>query len=159
MKVEVTMRGNRNARKNINPGSRRLTAASAAMFLALSLMGCGSPDPAEPAVSPPQPEAEYRKLTPREAEAMMSDDVVILDVRTQDEYDGGHIRNAILLPVDEIGLKAEDTLPDKDQMIFVYCRSGVRSQSAANALIGLGYTDVYDIGGIRDWTGEIVIDK
>jgi len=99
---------------------------------------------------------EYKKISPQEAQTMMSDDVVILDVRTQEEFDGGHIKNALLLPVDEIKEMAESILPDKAQTILVYCRSGGRSERAARELIGMGYTNVFDFGGIVDWPGEIV---
>lgn len=99
---------------------------------------------------------EYKKITPTEAMEMMNDDVVILDVRTQAEFDEGHIPNAVLLPDTEITQRAEEVLPDKEQTILVYCRSGRRSALAAKALLDLGYTDVYDFGGILDWTGEIV---
>ena len=96
---------------------------------------------------------EYTKITSKDALNM---DSVYLDVRTQEEYDDGHIPGAILLQVDDINDKAEDTLPDKNQTIVVYCRSGVRSERAAKELITLGYSKVFDLGGINDWTGEII---
>lgn len=101
--------------------------------------------------------AEYKKITAEEAKAMIdSDDVIILDVRTQEEYDSGHIENAILLPVTEIADKSGDILTDKDAKILVYCRSGNRSASAAKNLIDMGYTDVYDFGGINSWPYGII---
>ena len=87
---------------------------------------------------------------------MMTSDVVILDVRTEEEFDDGHIRNAVLLPDYEISEKAESVLADKNQTILIYCRTGRRSAIAAKELISMGYTSVYDFGGIADWTDEIV---
>lgn len=87
---------------------------------------------------------------------MMGEDVIILDVRTQAEFAEGHIPNALLLPDNEIKQRAEELLPDKEQTILVYCRSGRRSELAAKELIQLGYTNVYDFGGILDWTGDVV---
>ena len=74
-----------------------------------------------------------------------------MDVRTQSEYDGGHIKDAVLIPYDEIGARAPTELPDKTARILVYCLSGSRSSAAAHTLVGLGYTNVYDMGGISDW--------
>ena len=81
---------------------------------------------------------------------------VFLDVRTQEEFDAGHIPTAILLPYDEINLKAATVLPDKEKEIVVYCRSGRRSAIAKKALVELGYKDVKDFGGISRWQGELV---
>jgi len=100
--------------------------------------------------------AEYRRITPQEAMTMMSGDVIILDVRTQEEFDSGHIKNAILLPDFDVREKAESVISDKNQTILVYCRSGRRSEAASRELVDLGYTRVYDFGGINDWTGEVV---
>lgn len=100
--------------------------------------------------------AEYKKITPQEAMQRMQGDAIILDVRTQEEYDSGHIPNAILLPDTEIRSKAEALLPDKQKTILVYCRSGRRSAVAAKELVQMGYTQVYDFGGILDWPGEVV---
>ena len=80
-----------------------------------------------------------------------TEDVIILDVREQNEYDEGHIANAILLPYTEIEDKAEKVLPDKEALILVYCRSGRRSKIAAESLAELGYTNVKEFGGIIDW--------
>jgi len=90
---------------------------------------------------------------------MMSDDVVILDVRTQEEFDSGHIIHAVLLPYDEIREKAESVIPDKNRTILVYCRSGRRSETAARELVKMGYSEVYDFGGVLDWPGELVADR
>ena len=98
----------------------------------------------------------YIKITAQEAQEMMGEDVIILDVRTQAEFAEGHIPNALLLPDNEIKQRAEELLPDKEQTLLVYCRSGRRSELAAKELIQLGYTNVYDFGGILDWTGDVV---
>ena len=80
---------------------------------------------------------------------------VILDVRTQEEYDTGHIPGAILIPDTEIKTKAEEVLTDKEQLILVYCRSGWRSKLAAEALVELGYTSIKEFGGLIDWPYEV----
>ncbi|WP_246345943.1 rhodanese-like domain-containing protein [Sedimentibacter hydroxybenzoicus] len=99
----------------------------------------------------------YKKISAEEAKSIIdSEDVIILDVRTQEEYDSGHIKNAILLPVTEIASKTGEFVPYKDAKILVYCRSGNRSATAAKDLIKMGYTDVYDFGGINDWPYGIV---
>ena len=81
---------------------------------------------------------------------------VLLDVRTQEEFNAGHIPSAILLPYDEINLKAATVLPEKEKEIVLYCRSGRRSAIAKKALVELGYKDVEDFGGINRWQGELV---
>lgn len=83
------------------------------------------------------------------------DDYVILDARTQTEYDEGHIPGAILIPHDTVATAAENALPDKDQLILVYCRSGNRSKEASQALVDLGYTNVVEFGGINSWPYEV----
>ena len=102
----------------------------------------------------------YQKITPQQARARMAEPgVIVLDVRMQQEYDAGHIANAVLLPLPliEAGDAAvAKALPDKDAEILVYCRSGRRSAIAANALINMGYTNVLDFGGINDWPYEVV---
>lgn len=102
----------------------------------------------------------YQKITPQQAKARMAEPgVIVLDVRMQQEYDAGHIANAVLLPLPliETGDAAvAKALPDKDDEILVYCRSGRRSAIAANALINMGYTNVFDFGGINDWPYEVV---
>jgi len=102
---------------------------------------------------------EYIKITSAEAEEMMSDDVIILDVRRPNEFAEGHIPNAVLLPSGELWENATTVLPDKNQVILVYCRAGGRSSVAAQELILLGFTRVYDFGGILDWHGDIVTDR
>ena len=102
-------------------------------------------------------ETTYKKISAQDAKAIIdSEDVIILDVRTPEEYNSGHIENAVLLPVTEISDKAEKVLPNKDAKILVYCRSGNRSATAAKDLINMGYTNVFDFGGINSWPYEIV---
>ena len=102
--------------------------------------------------------ATYDQISGAEAKALMDGEsgYVIIDARTQEEYDEGHIPGAILIPDGEIADRAENELPDKDQMILVYCRSGRRSKIAAEELVKLGYTNVKEFGGIIDWEYEIV---
>ena len=101
--------------------------------------------------------AVYVNITAAEAKQIMDTEegYIILDVRTQEEYDQGHIPGAILISHEEIAEKAEDVLTDKEQLILVYCRSGRRSKIAAEALVELGYTNIKEFGGIIDWPYEI----
>ena len=103
-------------------------------------------------------ENSYEQITPAEAKEIMDerDGYVILDVRTQEEYDEAHIDGAILIPDYEIADKAENMLKDKNQLILVYCRSGRRSKLAASELVTLGYTNIKEFGGIIDWPYETV---
>ena len=98
----------------------------------------------------------YRQITMDEAVAMMEEEegYIILDVRTAAEFDEKHIPGAINIPNETIGTDAIPELPDKDQLILVYCRSGNRSKQASEKLIKLGYTNVVEFGGIIDWPGE-----
>ena len=100
----------------------------------------------------------YQQITQEEAKKIMDSGAphIVLDVREQDEFDEGHIPNAILIPYTEIDAKAEGILTDKDAQILVYCRSGRRSKIAAESLANLGYTNVKEFGGIIDWKYEIV---
>ena len=100
--------------------------------------------------------AGYTQITPQEAKQIMDTEsgYVILDVRTHDEYMDGHIPGAVLIPDYDIVRRAESELPDKEQLILVYCRSGRRSKLAAEALAELGYTNVMEFGGINDWPYE-----
>ena len=102
-------------------------------------------------------EAAYMNITAEEAKQIMDSEkgYIILDVRTQEEYDEGHIPGAIVIPHEEITERAEDVLTDKDQLILVYCRSGRRSKIAAEALAELGYTNIKEFGGILDWPYEV----
>ena len=110
----------------------------------LMFTGCGADD--------------YQKISQDKAKEMMdTQEVLVLDVREQSEYAGGHIPGAVLLPVGTID---EDTaaavIPEKDTTVLVYCRSGSRSKRAAKALAGLGYTGIYEFGGIMSWPYDIV---
>ena len=102
--------------------------------------------------------ATYEQISGAEAKALMDSEsgYIIIDARTQEEYDQGHITGAILIPEYEIADRAEKELLDKDQLILVYCRSGRRSKIAAEELVKLGYTNVKEFGGIIDWEYEIV---
>ena len=101
--------------------------------------------------------AVYVNITAEEAKQIMDSEegYIILDVRTQEEYDQGHIPGAIMISHEEIEEKAEEVLTDKDQLILVYCRSGRRSKIAAEALAELGYTNIKEFGGIIDWPYEV----
>lgn len=107
------------------------------------------------------PSSSYKKITAEEAKTMIDQDnsVTILDVRTEEEYNAGHIENAILIPDTSIIDTAESILTDKSATILIYCRSGRRSALAAANLVDLGYTNIYDFGGIIDWEYDIVIDE
>ncbi len=102
-------------------------------------------------------EAIYMNITAQEAKEIMDtqEGYIILDVREQDGFDQGHIPGAILIPYTQIDRKAEDMLPELDQLILVYCRSGRRSKIAAEALVELGYTNIKEFGGILDWPYEV----
>ena len=101
--------------------------------------------------------AVYVNITAEEAKQIMDSEegYIILDVRTQEEYDQGHIPGAIMISHEEIAEKAEGVLTDKEQLILVYCRSGRRSKIAAEALVELGYTNIKEFGGIIDWPYEV----
>ncbi len=100
---------------------------------------------------------EYKSLTPEEAkEKMENEDVIVVDVRTEEEFLQGHIEGAILIPDYDLDKLAAEKLPDKEATILLYCRSGNRSQLSTHLLNGMGYQNVYDFGGILDWRyGEV----
>ena len=102
----------------------------------------------------------YTQISQEEAKQMMEQDgtQIIVDVRTQEEYDSGHIPGAICIPNESIGTEQPKELPDLDQVILIYCRSGNRSKQAAQKLFDMGYINVYEFGGINDWTGEVVTE-
>ncbi|MDO4701315.1 MAG: rhodanese-like domain-containing protein [Erysipelotrichaceae bacterium] len=98
----------------------------------------------------------YKHISQKEAyEIMQKEDVIIVDVRTPEEFKEGYIKDAINLPLDQLSTLALNKL-DKNDKILVYCRSGNRSRQAANILVDLGYTNVYDFGGITSWQYDIV---
>ncbi len=119
------------------------------IFMVLALMFCTACGQDRENVQ----EAAYVNITAQQAKEIMDsrEGYVILDTRTQEEYDEGHIPGAILIPYDEILEKAEGILTDKNQLILVYCRSGRRSKLAAEDLVKLGYTNIKEFGGIIDW--------
>ena len=100
----------------------------------------------------------YEQISGEDAKRLMDTetDFIIVDARTEEEFNEGHIEGAILIPEYEISERAEKELPNKDQLILVYCRSGRRSKIASQALADLGYTNVKEFGGIIDWQYEIV---
>ena len=127
----------------------------AVLFIAIIILlsGCTA--------SQSRTDATYTQITQEEAKVMMdkNDGHIIVDVRRQDEYDTGHIPDAVLIPNESIADKQPEELPDLDQIILVYCRSGRRSKEAAQKLADMGYTNVYEFGGIIDWTGETVMSE
>lgn len=119
-------------------------------LLLLLLTGCGGN------TSNASSESNYQQISQEEAKEMMdTQDVIILDVREQDEYDSGHIPSAVLLPVGTIDEEtAAEVIPEKDSTVLVYCRSGNRSKTASSTLAELGYTNIYEFGGINTWPYE-----
>ena len=122
-----------------------------ALLIALLMTGCASSDTG----------ASYRCITVSEAEDMIQKEsgYIILDVRTEEEYEEKHIPGAICIPNEMIGTEEIEALPDKNQLIMVYCRSGNRSKKAAEKLVKLGYTNIVEFGGINDWQGKTVSGK
>lgn len=100
----------------------------------------------------------YEQITAEQAKTIIDteQDYIIIDARTEEEFAEGHIEGAILIPEYEIASRAEKELPDKEQLILVYCRSGRRSKIASEELVKLGYTNVKEFGGIIDWQYELV---
>lgn len=125
-----------------------------AFTAALFVSACGSTGEKQ------MTEATYEMITGEEAQQAMERDsgYIILDVRTKEEYDAGHIKGAICIPVETIGGEAPEELPDKDQTIYVYCRSGNRSKTASAKLVDLGYTNIIEFGGVNTWPGELVTE-
>lgn len=118
------------------------------LMMLLLLTGCGAHSS----------ETTYRQISMEEAVTMMEEETeyIILDVRTAEEYSEKHIPGAINIANESIGTEDIPELPDKDQLILVYCRSGNRSKQASEKLIKLGYTNIVEIGGINSWPGETV---
>ncbi|MDY4542819.1 MAG: rhodanese-like domain-containing protein [Candidatus Ventricola sp.] len=100
----------------------------------------------------------YHQITAQEAAELMESETgyIVLDVRTPEEYAGRHIPGAINVPNETIGSTAPEQLPDREQLILIYCRSGNRSKQAADKLVALGYTNIVEFGGISSWSGETV---
>jgi rhodanese-related sulfurtransferase len=124
-----------------------------ALVLVLCLTGCNAGISKESATTVM---TGYKQISQDEAKDMMArdDGHIILDVRRQDEYDAGHIPGAILIPNESIDKERPKELPDLDQIILVYCRSGRRSKEASEKLAKMGYTNIYEFGGIITWPGE-----
>ena len=122
------------------------------LLLLLFLAGCTASN---------EQENSYRQISMDEAVTMMEEEsgYIILDVRTPEEFRERHIPNAINIPNETIGSEDIQELPDRDQLILVYCRSGNRSKQASGKLAELGYTNIVEIGGINDWTGDTVSEK
>ena len=124
---------------------RKLVPFFAALLL---IAGCAAP----------AQESGYRQVTAEEAIALMEKEsgYIILDVRTAQEYSEKHIPKAVNIPNESIGTEEIPALPDKNQLILVYCRSGNRSKQASEKLAALGYTNIVEFGGINSWPGETV---
>ena len=132
-----------------------LFAALAALLALLS--GCALSKAKEDKAEDMTDKAAYQKISAEDAyEMMVSQEVVIVDVRTPEEYDGGHIPNAILVPNESIGDDMPEALPDKEATLLIYCRSGRRSKEASEKLLKLGYKSIYEFGGVIDWPYELV---
>ena len=137
-----------------------------AMLLILILIfsvGCSAPQSPslipvtrEQAESKSENAATHKIISAEEAKEMMTGEYILLDVRTDEEFREGHISGAILIPDYEIAVRAENELPEKDAIILVYCRSGRRSALAAKALADIGYSNIFDFGGIIDWPYKII---
>ena len=120
------------------------------LLAALLLAGCAAPTE----------EITYRQISMTDAVTMMEEETgyIILDVRTPEEFADKHIPGAINVPNETIGTEEISELPDKDQLVLVYCRSGNRSKQASEKLVALGYTNIVEFGGINDWPGETVTE-
>ena len=140
-------------RSNIISSCRRILLAVFALLLAACSSGGQVMDGEDMVRS-------YTQISQDEAKEMMEQDDghVIVDVRRPDEFETGHIPGAICIPNETIGSDQPEELPDLNQVILVYCRSGNRSKQAAQKLFETGYTNVYEFGGIIDWTGEVVTE-
>ena len=133
---------------------KKIVILSLALVLISVFAGCSTSKSQENTESK---DMGYKQVDAAKAKSLMDAemDYVILDVRTNEEYDEGHIPNSVLIPDYEIRERAESELPDKDQLILVYCRSGNRSKTASAILVELGYTNIVEFGGIRSWPYDI----
>ena len=129
----------------------------AALTASLSLLaGCALSKAKADTAEDMTDKAAYHKISAEETHEMMASQEVVVDVRTREEYESGHIENAVLVPNESIGSEMPEALPDKEATLLVYCRSGRRSKDAAQKLLALGYQSVYDFGGVIDWPYELV---
>ena len=130
------------------------------VFAIFALAGCGNNN-TNNTENLESKKNSYTQISMEEAVKMMEEesDYIILDVRRPDEFAEKHIPNAINVPNETIGKDEIPELPNKEQLILVYCRSGNRSKQASEKLVKLGYTNIYEFGGINDWTGETVGEK
>jgi len=130
---------------------RRIVSIIAALVFLLAVSGCASEEASG------GKEESYMRINAEKAKEMMEnlEEFVLLDARTEEEFSEGHIPGAIVIPHDEIFERAEAEIPEKDVPVFVYCRSGNRSKTASKALFDLGYSEIYEFGGIIDWPYEI----
>ena len=122
--------------------------------IGIILSGCtGTEAPPNDSQAAPDITAEYRKITAEQAKEMMddTDGWILLDVRTDEEFEAERIEGAVLIPDYEISSRVEGEISDKDAVILIYCRSGNRSANVAYEMVDMGYTNVYDFGGIIDW--------
>ncbi len=140
---------------------KNVLLVSMILILSIGIAGCSTSETNTDEISTTEASdiATVNKINGEKAMEMMAsgEPYTLIDVRTQAEYDEGHVEGALLLPVDQLETLASEQLKDKDAVILVYCRSGNRSAQASELLVELGYTNVYDFGGIVDWPGEIVI--
>ena len=126
---------------------RRIISIIAALVFLIAFSGCATEEKG----------SVYMNINAEKAKDMMEnlEEFVLLDARSEEEFSEGHIPGAIVIPHEEVSERAESEIPEKDVPVFVYCRSGRRSKIAAEALVALGYSEVYEFGGIIDWPYEI----
>ena len=126
---------------------RRIVSIFAALVFLIVISGCSAEEKG----------SVYMNIAPEKANEMMNEleEFVLLDVRSKEEFSEGHIPGAMVIPHEEISERAEAEIPEKDVPVFVYCRSGRRSKIAAEELVSLGYSEIYEFGGIGDWPYEI----
>ena len=131
---------------------RKFVAVLLLIVISFSIVGCGG-DTAEER----KEQAKYRRITADEAQVLMqqTQDYLILDVRSPEEFAEGHIPHAINIPMERFGEAPPQELPDRNQTIFVYCVKGIRSMNVANRLAHMGDKNIVEMGGIQDWHGAI----
>ena len=130
-----------------------IKALALVLCVCMLCTGCGSDN------SQNGESALYKSISMHDAAALLEseNDYLLLDVRTEQEYFSGHIPGAVCIPNEDIDENVAEALPDQEQVIFVYCRSGNRSKQAAEKLANLGYTNIVEIGGVKDWPGELIV--